>query len=99
MPCLQTILRPSDWLSIRRRVAKFAQDQCQAGSPERDEMPPLMLRRLDDQNKFLAANTVNLAPCHGQEPSKKSSKVWVYVRDFVNDEAKVRVQPCTLLDS
>ncbi|CAE7770194.1 unnamed protein product [Symbiodinium necroappetens] len=45
-----------------KRVAKFAQDQCQVGSPERDEMPPLMLRRLDDQNKFLAANTVNLAP-------------------------------------
>ena len=48
---------------------------------------------------FNMAPTGNQAPCHGQEPSKKSSKVWVYVRDFVNDEAKVRVQPCTLLDS
>ncbi|CAE7365950.1 unnamed protein product [Symbiodinium sp. CCMP2592] len=60
MPCLQTILRPSDWLSIRRRVARFAQEQCQVGSPEKYELPSVMLRRLDDQNKFLAANTVNL---------------------------------------
>ena len=57
-----------------------------------------MLRRMDDPNKFLVADTVNLAPCHVQEPSKKSSKIWVYVRDFVNDE-KLRVQPCNVLDS
>ena len=53
---------------------------------------------MDDPNKFLVADTVNLAPCHVQEPSKKSSKIWVYVRDFVNDE-KLRVQPCNVLDS
>ncbi|CAE7866671.1 unnamed protein product [Symbiodinium microadriaticum] len=91
MPCLQTMLRPSDWLSIRLHVAKFAHEQCQVGSPDTHELPPVMLRRLDDQNQFLAANTVNLAPCRGQEPSKKSSLVWVYVRDFVNDEAKSQV--------
>ena len=93
MPCLQTMLRPSDWLGIRMRVAKFAHEQCQVGSPDTHELPSVMLRRLDDQNKFLAANTVNLAPCRGQESSKKSSLVWVYVRDFVNDEAKFRMQP------
>ena len=97
MPCLQTMLRPSDWLSIRMRVAKFAHEQCQAGSPDTHDLPSVMLRRLDDQNKFLAANTVNLAPCRGQEPSKKSSLVWVYVRDFVNDEAKFRMQPGNVL--
>ena len=75
------------------RVAKFAHEQCQVGSPDTHELPSVMLRRLDDQNKFLAANTVSLAPCRGQEPSKKSSLVWVYVRDFVNDEAKFRMQP------
>ena len=93
MPCLQTMLRPSDWLSIRMSVAKFAHEQCQDGSPGTHELPPVMLRRLDDQNKFLAANTVNLAQCRGQESSRKSSLVWVYVRDFVNDEAKFRMQP------
>jgi len=98
MPCLQTILKPSDWLSIRRRVAKFAQEQGQLGSPQKYELPSVMLRRMDDPNKFLVADTVNLAPCHVQEPSKKSSKIWVYVRDFVNDE-KLRVQPCNVLDS
>ncbi|CAE7866675.1 unnamed protein product [Symbiodinium microadriaticum] len=97
MPCLQTMLRPSDWLSIRMRVAKFAHEQCQVGSPDTHELPSVMLRRLDDQNKFLAANTVNLAPCRGQESSKKSSLVWVYVRDFVNDEAKFRMQPGNVL--
>ena len=97
MPCLQTMLRPSDWLSIRMHVAKFAYEQCQAGSPETHELPSVMLRRLDDQNKFLAENAVNLAPCRGQESSKKSSLVWIYVRDFVNDEAKFRMQPGIVL--
>ncbi|CAE7400346.1 unnamed protein product [Symbiodinium sp. CCMP2592] len=75
MPCLQTMLRPSDWLSIRMPVAKFAYEQCQTGSPETHELPSVMLRRLDDQSKFLAAKTVNLAPCRGQEPSFECSQV------------------------
>ena len=82
MPCLQTLLRPSDWLSVRMRVAKFAHEQGQDGSPDTHELPSVMLRRLDDQNKFLAADTVHLAACRGQESSKKSSLVWVYVPRF-----------------
>eukprot|EP00439_Symbiodinium_sp_Y106_P012793 s1362_g1.t2 len=76
MPALKSLIRPTDWETVRASIARHA-----AGDHCLMELPRLYVKAFDRQSGFVQARHVSLKPCRDTSRSRRGH-LWLHFRDL-----------------
>ena len=91
MPDLRSLIRPTDWETVRASIARHA-----AGDHCSMELPRIWVKAFDRQSGYVQARRVALKPCRDTARSRRGY-VWLHLRDL-RFEAKQQRAPSELAD-
>ncbi|CAE7385496.1 klhl36 [Symbiodinium sp. CCMP2456] len=91
MPDLRSLIRPTDWETVRASIARHA-----AGDHCSMELPRIWVKAFDRQSGYVQARRVSLKPCKDTARPRRGY-LWLHLRDLRFEE-KQRQAPSELAD-
>ncbi|CAE7805731.1 unnamed protein product [Symbiodinium sp. CCMP2456] len=91
MPDLKSLIRPTDWETVRASIARHA-----AGDHCLMELPRIWVKAFERQSGYVQARRVSLKPCRDTARSRRGY-LWLHLRDLRFEE-KQRRAPSELAD-